>query len=54
MNPYLNGGSSITSTKPLTAFTGTDAEYSEEDYIKAVTANLLLIKGPESIHTSLF
>ena len=27
MNPYLMGGSSITSNKPLMVFTGTDPEY---------------------------
>ena len=31
MNPYLMGGSSITSNKPLVLFTGTDPEYSLED-----------------------
>ena len=30
MNPYLMGGSSITSNKPLMVFTGTDPEYSVE------------------------
>ena len=40
MNPYLMGGSSITSNKPLMVFTGTDPEYSVEDYLNAVTANL--------------
>ena len=43
MNPYLMGGSSITSNKPLMVFTGTDPEYSVEDYLNAVTANLVLI-----------
>ena len=46
MNPYLMGGSSITSNKPLTVFTGTDPEYSIEDKLKAVTANLILNIGP--------
>ena len=41
MNPYLMGGSSVTSNKPLIVFTGTDPEYSEEDYLNAVTANLI-------------
>ena len=42
MNPYLMGGSSITSNKkPLMVFTGTDPEYSVEDYLNAVTANLI-------------
>ena len=39
LNPYLMGGSSITSNKPLMVFTGTDPEYSVEDYLNAVTAN---------------
>ena len=42
MNPYHMGGSSITSNKPLKVFTGTDPEYSVEDYLNAVTANLKL------------
>ena len=33
MNPYLMGGSSITSNKSLMVFTGTDPEYSVEDYL---------------------
>ena len=33
--------------------TGTDNEYSEEDYLKAVTAHLILIIGPEPIYTPL-
>ena len=32
MNPNLMGGSSISSNKPLMVFTGTDSEYSVEDY----------------------
>ena len=51
MNPYLMGGSSITSNKPLMAFTVTDPEYSVEDYLNAVTANLILNIGPEPINT---
>ena len=47
------GGSSITSNKPLTIFTGTDPEYSVEDYSNAVTANLILNIGPEPISTTL-
>ena len=39
MNPYLMGGSSIQSNKPLMVFTGTDPEYSLEDYLNAVTLN---------------
>ena len=53
MNPYLMGGSSITSNKPLMVFTGTDPEYSVEDYLNAVTANLILNIGPEPIKTPL-
>ena len=53
MNPYLMGGSSITSNKPLMVFTGTDPEYSVEDYLNAVTANLTLNIGPEPINTPL-
>ena len=54
MNPYLMGGSSITSNKPLMVFTGTDTEYSVEDFLNAVTANLILNIGPEPIITSLY
>ena len=53
MNPYLMGGSSITSNKPLMVFTGTDPEYSVEDYLNAVTANLIINIGPEPINTPL-
>ena len=53
MNPYLMGGSSITSNKPVMVFTGTDPEYFLEDYLKAVTANLILNIGPEPINTPL-
>ena len=53
MNPYLMGGSSITSNKPLMVFTETDPEYSVEDYLNAVTANLILNIGPEPINTPL-
>ena len=53
MNPYLMGGSSNTSNKPLMAFTGTDPEYSVEDYLNAVTANLILNIGPEPNNTPL-
>ena len=52
-NPYLVGGSSITSNKPLMVFTGTEPEYSVEDYLNAVTANLILNIGPEPINTPL-
>ena len=53
MNPYLMGGSSISSNKPLRVFTGTDPEYSVEDYLNAVTANLILNIGPEPVNTPL-
>ena len=43
MNPYLMGGSSISSNKPLMAFKGTDPEYSVEDYLNAVPVNLVLL-----------
>ena len=51
MNPNLMGGLSITSNIPLMVFKGTDPEYSEEDYLNAVTANLNLNIGPEPINT---
>ena len=54
MNPYLMDGSSITSNKPLMVFTGTDPEYSVEDNLNAVTANLILNIGPEPINTPLY
>ena len=53
MNPYLTGGSSKTSNKPLMVFTGTHPEYSVEYYLNAVTANLILNIGPEPINTPL-
>ena len=53
MNPYLIGGSSITSYQPLMVFTGTEPENAVEDYLKAVTANLILNIGPEPINTPL-
>ena len=53
MNPYLMGGSSIKSNKPMMVLTGTDPEYSDEDYLNAVTANLILNIGPEPINTPL-
>ena len=51
-NPYLMGGSSISSKKPLILLTGTDYEYSVEDYLNAVTANLNLNIGPEPVNTT--
>ena len=53
MNPYLIGESSITSNIPLMVFTGKDPEYSVEDYLNAVTANLTLNKVPEPVNTPL-
>ena len=53
MNPYLMGGSSITSNKLLMVFTGTYPEYSVEDYLNAVTANLTINIGPKLINTTL-
>ena len=53
MNPYLMRGSLLTSNKPLMVFTGTDHEYSVEDYLNAVTANLILNIGPEPVNTPL-
>ena len=53
MNPYLMGGSSIQSNKPLMVFTGTDPEYSLEVYLNAVTSNLILNIEPEPINTPL-
>ena len=53
MNPYLMGGSSKTSNKPLMVFTGTDPENSVEDYLNEVTASLILNIGPEPINTPL-
>ena len=52
MNPYLIGRPSITPNKLLMVFTGTDPENSVEDYLNAVTANLVLNIGPEPINTS--
>ena len=53
MNPYLMGGSSVTSNKPLMVFNGTDPEYSVENYLNAVIPNLILNIGPEPINTTL-
>ena len=53
MNPYLMGGSSISSNKPILVFTGTDPEFSVEDYPNAVTAKLFLNTGPEPVNTPL-
>ena len=53
MNTYLMGGSSITSNKPLMVFTCTEPEYSVEEYLNAVTANLILNIGFEPVNTPL-
>ena len=45
------GGLAITSNKQLMVFTGTDPEYSVENYFNAVTANLILNIGLEPIKT---
>ena len=41
MNTYLMDGASFTSNKPLMVFTGSDPEYSVEDFLNAVTAKLI-------------
>ena len=53
MNPYLMGGWSKSSSKPLVVFTGTDPEDSVGDYLNAVTAILILNIGPEPVNTPL-
>ena len=53
MNPYLMDGASISSTKPLMVFTGANPEYSVEDYLNKVIANLILNIGPELVNTPL-
>ena len=45
LNPYPTGGASISSNQPLMVFTGTYSEYSVEDYLNPVTANLTLNIG---------
>ena len=40
MNFYLRGASTISSKKPLMVLTGTDPEYSVDDNLNTVTANL--------------
>ena len=51
MNPYLMAGSSISSNKRQMEFTGTDPEYSVDDYRNAVTANLILRIGSKPLNT---
>ena len=46
-------GSSISSNKLFMVFTGTDLEYSVEDYLNAVTAILILNIGPEPVNEPL-
>ena len=46
-------GVSITSGELLMLFTGTYHEYSVEDYLNAVTLNLVSNIGPEPINTYL-
>ena len=53
MNPYLMGGSSVSSNKTLIVFTCADPGYSVEDCPNAVTANLILNIGPEPVNTPL-
>ena len=53
MSPYLMCESSISSNKTLMVFTGTDPEYSVEDNLNEVTANLILNIGPEPVSTPL-
>ena len=53
MNPYFMDGSTITSNKPLTVFTGTDTETSVEYYFIAFTANLVSNIGPEPVNKPL-
>ena len=53
MNPYIMGGSSKSSNKPLVVFTGIDPEYSVEDYLNAVKADLISNIGPEPVNTAL-
>ena len=53
MNPYLMGGSAISSNKPLMVFTRTDPESLVDVYLNAVTVNLISNIGPEPINTPL-
>ena len=53
MNLYLMGGASKTSRKSLKILTEKNPEYSVEDSLNAVTANLILNKGPEPTNTAL-
>ena len=51
INPYFMGESTITSKKLLIVLTGRDPEYSVEDYLNAVTANLILLIVPKPVIT---
>ena len=53
VNPYHMGRSSISSDKRLMVITGADPDYSVEDYLNAVTANLFLNIGSEPVNTPL-
>ena len=53
VNPYLLGESTMTSYNSLTLFKELDPEYSVEDYLNAVKANLTLNIGQEPINTPL-
>ena len=48
------GGASISSNKPLMVIKDTDPEFSVEDYLNAVTAELILDVGPEPVNTPLY
>ena len=53
LNPYPMDGYSMSSNKPLRVFTGTDPEDSVEDCLNAVTSNLILNIGPDTVKTTL-
>ena len=53
MNPYLMVGSSKTSNKSIIGIHRHKPEYSVEDYLNAVTANLILNIGSEPVNTPL-
>ena len=48
-NQNLMDGSTRTSNKPLMLFKGTNLEYSVEEFLNAVTANLITNIGPKPI-----
>ena len=45
MYPYL--GSSVPTQQSLRPFDGTDPSYKTEDFLKAITANMVMTAGPE-------